>query len=104
VLPPGDHGPGARSLNRPLAEDLFALGTREAVLAALASESADAFGAPGSPGELVAGLARVGTSARRDGDLVRLDAPDDPRARAVAHAFGWVPDPGSPAVLQPRTP
>lgn len=34
VLPPGDHGPGAVALVRPSAEDLFALGTREAAVAA----------------------------------------------------------------------
>jgi coenzyme F420-0:L-glutamate ligase/coenzyme F420-1:gamma-L-glutamate ligase len=104
VLPAGDHGPGARSLNRPLAEDMFALGTREAVLSALAGESADAFGAPAPAEDLVAGLARVGVGARRDGDLVRLVAPADVRSRAVAHAFGWTSEPDGPAVLQPRTP
>jgi len=34
VLPPGEHGPGAVSLVRPPAEDLFGLGAREAVTAA----------------------------------------------------------------------
>ena len=104
VLPVGDHGTGARSLNRPRAEDMFALGTREAVLAALAGESAEAFGAPASPDDLVAGLARVGVAAHREGERVRLDSPADLRVRTVAHALGWVPEPDGPAVLQPRTP
>ena len=104
VLPAGDHGPGARSLNRPLAEDMFALGTREAVLAALTGESADAFGAPAPADDLVAALARVGVGARSDRDLVLLDGPADLRTLAAAHAFGWVSDPEGPALLRPRTP
>ena len=35
VLPPGEHGPGARALVRPARQDMFALGAREAVLAAV---------------------------------------------------------------------
>lgn len=35
VLPPGDHGPGARALVRAEESDMFGLGAREAVLAAV---------------------------------------------------------------------
>ena len=72
VLRADDDGPGARSLNRPLAEDMFALGAREAVVAALAGESAEAFGAPAPAADLVAALARVGVTAAADGERVRL--------------------------------
>src|SRR6185295_13170499 len=68
VLRADDDGPGARSLNRPLAEDMFALGAREAVVAALAGESAEAFGAPAPSADLVAALARVGIAATTDGE------------------------------------
>ena len=36
VLPPGEHGPGAGVLIRPREQDMFALGAREAVVAAVA--------------------------------------------------------------------
>jgi coenzyme F420-0:L-glutamate ligase/coenzyme F420-1:gamma-L-glutamate ligase len=42
VLPPGRHGDGAAALVRAAPEDLFALGTREAVLAAVLREDAGA--------------------------------------------------------------
>ena len=104
VLRADDDGPGARSLNRPLAEDMFALGAREAVVAALAGESPEAFGTPAPPADLVAALARVGVSATTDGDRVRLADEAGPESRAVAHAHGWVSDLDVPAVLQPHLP
>ena len=93
-----------RSLNRPLAEDMFALGAREAVVAALAGESAEAFGTPAPTADLVAALARVGVTATADGDRVRLAGEAGPEVRAVAHAHGWVTDRDIPAVLQPHLP
>lgn len=42
LLPPGDDGPGARALVRDADGDLFGLGAREAVEAAVAREPADA--------------------------------------------------------------
>ncbi|MEJ7629675.1 MAG: coenzyme F420-0:L-glutamate ligase [Nocardioidaceae bacterium] len=42
VLPPGEHGPGAASLVRPAADDLFGLGAREAVAAATLRDDPDA--------------------------------------------------------------
>ena len=104
VLRADDDGPGARSLNRPLAEDMFALGAREAVVAALAGESAEAFGAPAPAADLVAALARVGIAATTDGERVRLADETGPEARAVAHAHGWVSNRDVPAVLQPPLP
>lgn len=93
VLPPGDHGPGARSLTRSLAEDMFALGTREAVLAALTGTAAESFGAPASASALVAALASIGVPAVEDGDDVRMTevaASDRVRVEVLAHAFGWL--------------
>jgi coenzyme F420-0:L-glutamate ligase/coenzyme F420-1:gamma-L-glutamate ligase len=104
VLRADDDGPGARSLNRPLAEDMFALGAREAVVAALAGESPEAFGTPAPPADLVAALARVGVTATTDGERVRLADEAGPDSRAVAHAHGWVSDRDVPAVLQPHLP
>jgi len=104
VLRTDDDGPGARSLNRPLAEDMFALGAREAVVAALAGESPEAFGAPAPAADLVAALARVGVTATTDGERVRLADESGPEARAIAHAHGWVSDLDVPAVLQPHLP
>ncbi len=64
VLPPGEDGPGASALVRPEREDMFGLGAREAVLAALSAGSPGASGGSGHPGfggpapadELVAAL------------------------------------------------
>lgn len=59
VLPAADHGPGARALVRPPGEDLFGLGTREAVRASVERTSATAFGAPAEAEQLAALLAGV---------------------------------------------
>lgn len=94
VLPPGEHGPGARSLPRELAGDMFALGTREAVLAALTGTAAEAFGAPAPAGDLVKALGRLGVRAADLDGEVQLTEEPDPVVRArvdtLAHAFGWV--------------
>ena len=45
VLAPDDHGPGAAALVRPDAGDMFGLGSREAVLAAVTRDDAVALGA-----------------------------------------------------------
>jgi coenzyme F420-0:L-glutamate ligase/coenzyme F420-1:gamma-L-glutamate ligase len=57
VLPPGRHGPGATALVRPEAHDMFGLGAREAVLAALHGTEQEGFGTPCTVEELVAHLA-----------------------------------------------
>ncbi|HET7351270.1 MAG TPA: coenzyme F420-0:L-glutamate ligase, partial [Marmoricola sp.] len=107
VLPPGEHGPGARALLRPRGEDMFALGAREAVVAAVAGRAPDCFGAPATPEELVAALAECGLDARVEepgkgagaGGWVRVALTGDvreqvvgaERVRLVAHAHRWRP-------------
>jgi coenzyme F420-0:L-glutamate ligase / coenzyme F420-1:gamma-L-glutamate ligase len=119
VLPPGQHGPGARTLVRGEPEDMFGLGAREAVLAALLAEDPRGFGAPSPPADLAADLERV-TSGRvvvaaASGELVvQLDGPDrelgllEAQVRAMAFAHGWrtaEPTGTQPLVrLRPATP
>jgi coenzyme F420-0:L-glutamate ligase/coenzyme F420-1:gamma-L-glutamate ligase len=120
VLPPREHGPGARVLLRPRAEDMFALGAREAVVAAVAGRSPDCFGSPATAEEVVAALAECGLDARAEesaqGIWVRVALPGDVRAqvagaervRLVAHAHRWRPhsdtmDPGH-VTLSPVAP
>ena len=97
VLPAGDDGPGASALLRPVGLDLFGLGSREAVVAALAGEEGHraAFGAPTGADELAGILAVIlgdGTTVTSDGDALAVATPD-PRARWVAevaaYAHGW---------------
>ena len=76
VLPAGEHGPGAVVLIRPREQDMFALGAREAVLAAVRGDQADCFGSPGvgRGGARRAGVVRPGGHGRRDlgaGDAAR---------------------------------
>ena len=60
VLAPGDHGPGAVALQRPEGADLFGLGAREAVVAALAGEDVwHLFGSPVDADELLDVLRRA---------------------------------------------
>jgi coenzyme F420-0:L-glutamate ligase/coenzyme F420-1:gamma-L-glutamate ligase len=112
VLPPGEHGPGARALLRPRDQDMFALGAREAVLAAVRGRDADCFGRAAEPEEVLRALESAGLRAEVVGISVRValpppgrrgDARDQvvaaERARLVAHAHGWRPhsDPGPAA-------
>lgn len=64
VLPPGEDGPGAQALIRPREDDLFALGTREAVMAVLTQTQLDCFGSPATTEEVAAALAAVGLSSQ----------------------------------------
>jgi coenzyme F420-0:L-glutamate ligase / coenzyme F420-1:gamma-L-glutamate ligase len=100
VLPAGHHGPGAAALVRPEEQDMFGLGAREAVLAALRGTEARGFGAPCSADELadqLAALAGVGAVVTRaDGGVsVRLGGSDREQGaraatlRAAAFALGW---------------
>jgi coenzyme F420-0:L-glutamate ligase/coenzyme F420-1:gamma-L-glutamate ligase len=104
VLPAGVDGPGARALLRPRAEDMFALGAREAVVAAVRGRDADCFGAPGTTEEVQRAIESCGLAAEVDGISVRVRLPQtDERAvardqvvavervRLVAHAHGWRP-------------
>ncbi len=100
VLPPGADGPGARALLRPRGQDMFALGARESVVAAVAGTDPDCFGAPAEPDALVAALGACGLEARLVGLSVRVavragepaaQAVTAERARLLAHAHGWRP-------------
>jgi coenzyme F420-0:L-glutamate ligase / coenzyme F420-1:gamma-L-glutamate ligase len=95
VLPADDDGPGAAALVRPEGTDLFGLGAREAVLAALAARGGDrvAFGAPAEPEDLCATVAGLtGIRADLEGGVVVLET-SDPRAiwaaEVAAYAHGW---------------
>jgi coenzyme F420-0:L-glutamate ligase/coenzyme F420-1:gamma-L-glutamate ligase len=94
VLPPGDDGPGARALLRPRERDLFGLGAREAVLAAVREEQRASFGSPATPAEVAAVMAGCGWhAAAAGGELTVTGTPDQlARARVVAFAHGWVAD------------
>jgi coenzyme F420-0:L-glutamate ligase/coenzyme F420-1:gamma-L-glutamate ligase len=102
VLPAGSHGPGARALVRPEATDMFGLGARDAVLAAVDADPAAlrGMGAP-APADLVAARlgALAGTNVEIVPDGVHVPLPhDDPRAlgrlearlAVAAYSFGWV--------------
>ena len=112
VLRPGDHASGAAALLRPEGEDLFGLGAREAVLAALGGRDGDrtAFGTAAEADELVGILTELTGSVvtLRDGQVVV--ATDDPHvgwaAQVAAYAHGWTfVTPDGPGVrLRPLTP
>lgn len=102
VCEPGLRGVPAASLNRPEEQDLFGLGTREAVLRALTGDLDDlgAFGAATDAATLAAALAQVVPDATLDRDeatpdqaVVRFSEPVSQRiVRAVAFAHGWQVD------------
>jgi coenzyme F420-0:L-glutamate ligase/coenzyme F420-1:gamma-L-glutamate ligase len=93
VLPAGEHGPGARTLVREAGTDMFGLGSREAVVAALAGRDRTAFGAPAEPGDLVAALAECGLSAEAGATGIEVVAePEDLRVALLAFAHGWTVD------------
>jgi coenzyme F420-0:L-glutamate ligase len=116
VLDPGEHGAGAASLVRDESEDLFGLGARDAVLAALHAHDARGFGAACSALELVVELSRLPGLAGSGGCVVRVDGPG-PNAdvtallagterelgaagammRTAAFALGWRAVAGDPA-------
>lgn len=108
VLPAGDHGPGAASLIRRAGTDLFGLGAREAVLAALTGVEPEAFGDPVGAADL-AGVLRelTGIEPRQEGDGLAMEGLDE-RGRwlvgAAAHAHGWGVDidSGHEVGLRPR--
>jgi coenzyme F420-0:L-glutamate ligase / coenzyme F420-1:gamma-L-glutamate ligase len=116
VLATDEDGPGASTLVRPEAGDLFGYGAREAVLRALVGADADrvGFGAPASADELT-GLLRellgdeAAVTPEPDGAVAVHAA--DPRVVPLAYACGWSLDSDSPdldfGVLQrwrPRVP
>lgn len=112
VLPAGTDGPGARSVVRETGTDMFGLGSREAVLAALTRTQQRAFGAAASTEDLLAALAACGFGVLVEGAAaITVDAArTDLRLTTLAFAFGWrvtAPEtPGarsadSPALLAP---
>lgn len=109
VLPPGDDGPGARTLVRADGGDLFGYGAREAVVRAVGGvvEDGPPFGTRVTATELIDVLRRVGIDAAADGNVVRC--PND-RASVVgvlAFAHGWTVDPapeGTDLSLRPSSP
>ena len=93
VLAPGVDGPGAVALLRPRAGDMFALGTREAVEAALRGDL-DSFGTAATPEELNAAMVRCGIDSELSGTgadavLAVADELRLPQAEALACAHGW---------------
>ncbi|HEX6246443.1 MAG TPA: coenzyme F420-0:L-glutamate ligase [Nocardioidaceae bacterium] len=121
VLPRGEHGPGAAALVRPEAQDMFGLGSREAVLSALTRSDVRGFGAPVDPEELVAALRTVlpqeAVVVVADGPEVQVTLPRaaeqdgrilgvaEERARVLCFAMGWrrPPSPGDDRVTDDRT-
>jgi coenzyme F420-0:L-glutamate ligase/coenzyme F420-1:gamma-L-glutamate ligase len=112
VLPAGEDGPGAGGLVREQGADLFGLGSREAVVAALRGDAADrvGFGAPVEADTLAAMLTDLtGVEAVAADDEVAFRT-DDPRVRWVvevaAYAYGWQAESDAPSRirLQPVTP
>lgn len=121
VLPRGQHGPGAAALVRPEAQDMFGLGSREAVLHALTREDGRGFGEAVAADELLLALRRalpseasvsgtddqveVTLTASRS-DQRRLGALEE-RARTLAFALGWrptVPEADAPLRFRPVRP
>lgn len=90
VLPAGDDGPGAVALVRPEGADMFGLGSREAVVHAVAGTEPHLFGAPASAEALAEALVRAtGAAAVAVGDdEVRCPGRPD-GAAAVGLAHGW---------------
>ena len=93
VLPAGEHGPGARSLVREVGTDMFGLGSREAVVAALSGDRRG-FGAPASLADLRDALTTCGFDVSADETpdgtgLVVAAPPDDVRLAALLVAHGW---------------
>jgi coenzyme F420-0:L-glutamate ligase / coenzyme F420-1:gamma-L-glutamate ligase len=100
VLDPGVPGPGAAALVRAEATDMFGLGAREAVMAALRHQDQRGFGAPSSAPDLVSALtllvAEHGTVAASEGAVTAQFGGDDRERgitaallRAAAFAHGW---------------
>lgn len=109
VLPAGDDGPGAVALVRADSEDMFGLGTREAVVRALRGDPADAtgFGAPAGRDDLAAAVSTVtGRSVRAlPGGGLESDAAEAVlRPLAYAHGWGFELDGDGVARLLPPTP
>lgn len=101
VLPVGEHGPGARALVRPHESDMFALGTREAVVAAAVGDTAW-FGPAAGVDEVLEALDRIGVTWSREGDQADRIVVETPaealaeRCAIVVRAHGWRAEAGTP--------
>ncbi len=115
VLAPGSHGPGAAALVREESQDMFGLGSREAVLSALHEDDARGFGGSCSPVELVVQLSALAGDLgdiRVDGDGVsavlrgteRGQGAAEQRIRTAAFALGWRETPASRGRIDPSAP
>ena len=105
VLPPGQHGAGAAALVRDEAQDMFGLGSREAVLHALTRTEGRGFGGAATLQDVAAACAEVVPEARvapgPDGSGLELTLPPasevgerrlgalEERVTAVAFSLGW---------------
>jgi coenzyme F420-0:L-glutamate ligase/coenzyme F420-1:gamma-L-glutamate ligase len=79
---------------------MFALGAREAVVAAVRGGDADCFGSAAQPDEVLRALESCGLTASVEGASVSVALPAEQlrdqvvaveRVRLVAHAHGWRP-------------
>ena len=108
VLPAGDDGDGAGALVRADHEDMFGLGSREAVVQALQEDvGAVGFGAPAGEDDVAAAVTAVTGRVPRPLPGGCLGADGDATAlRALARAHGWraVADEGGSVRLLPPTP
>jgi coenzyme F420-0:L-glutamate ligase/coenzyme F420-1:gamma-L-glutamate ligase len=102
VLAPGDHGSGARAALRPRSMDMFALGSREAVVAAVAGRDSDCFGSAATAEELATALRSCGLAAEAGAAGVVVES-EDPRVDLVAFAHGWRRTADRPSALLPIT-
>lgn len=94
VRPPGDDGPGAVALLRPLAQDLFGYGAREAVIRALQGRDGDRapFGGAVPPEELAEVLAGFGLAATAGQQSLEVPITTDRErwlVETMAFAHGW---------------
>jgi coenzyme F420-0:L-glutamate ligase/coenzyme F420-1:gamma-L-glutamate ligase len=90
VLRPHEHGPGARVLVRGAGQDMFGLGSREAVVAAMSRRDQFAFGSPAAAADFVRALDECGLSALEVANRIEVAAPvDDQRVAVLAFAHGW---------------
>ena len=101
VLPSTSHGPGARSLQRSAAEDLFPWGSRDAVVAALADQAA--WSPTSSSQELVRSLRACGLSATLRAEIITVVGEDRDvwRAEVIAQVHGWRPGAASGEFVAP---
>lgn len=126
VLPPGRHGAGAAALLRPEGQDMFGLGSREAVLQAVLRTDHRGFGGPEPADDVLVAVTRAvpeaSVTASPDGlrvDLAlargageRRRGALEERVAAVAFSLGWEvrpdavpgPDDEAPLTLRPATP